>query len=214
VNTKAVSTPATDAAAPNFDFAHLFHLLLSKAWVIILVVFLSLCAAIGYLLWAPKVYESRAVIEVGQETPVVKNIQDFNGDGDKGPEVLKTIEQALLSDTLLLRVVKANGLDKDPLFAAPKKDGSPYLDTELVGRFAGKVNVKVRRATRLIDVSVGDIDPKRAQQLAESMVKEFVDRSFEQELGLTENATNYLRQEADRLKAKLQSAEQAVENFR
>jgi polysaccharide biosynthesis transport protein len=76
------------------------------------------------------------------------------------------------------------------------------------------VNVKVRRATRLIDVSVGDIDPKRAQQLAESMVKEFVDRSFEQELGLTENATNYLRQEADRLKAKLQSAEQAVENFR
>ena len=46
------------------------------------------------------------------------------------------------------------------------------------------------------------------------MVKEFVNQSFEQELGLSESASQYLRQEADRLKAKLTSAEQAVENFR
>ncbi len=46
------------------------------------------------------------------------------------------------------------------------------------------------------------------------MVKEFVNQSFEQELGLSETASDYLRQEADRLKVKLQSAEQAVENFR
>ncbi len=99
----------------------------------------SLCsAAVAYLIWAPKIYESRAVIAVEQETPKVNNIQDFNADSAediKSPEVLKTIEQALLSQTLLLRVVKANGLDKDPSFAPPKKDGSPYLDTELVGRF-------------------------------------------------------------------------------
>jgi len=45
-------------------------------------------------------------------------------------------------------------------------------------------------------------------------VKEFVNRSFEQELGLSATASDYLRQEADRLKSKLQDAEQAVENFR
>ena len=63
---------------PTFDFAHLYHLLLSKAWVIILFVVLSLFAAIAYLMWAPKIYESRAVIEVEQETPRVNNVQDFN----------------------------------------------------------------------------------------------------------------------------------------
>ena len=198
-----------------FDFAHFYHLLLSKAWVIILFVILSLFAAIGYLIWAPKIYESRAVIEVGQETARVNNIQDFNNGEDLSTaEALKTIEQALLSETLLLQVVKANGLDKDPSFAPPKKDGSAYLDTELVGRFKSKVNVMVRRGTRLIDVTVGDTDPKRAQQLAESMVKEFVNQSFEQKLGLSETASDYLRQEADRLKAKLQNAEQAVQKFR
>ena len=48
----------------------------------------------------------------------------MNG-GERSPEVLKTIEQALLSDTLLLQVVKANGLDKDPEFASPRKTVRP-----------------------------------------------------------------------------------------
>jgi polysaccharide biosynthesis transport protein len=216
VNTKNESTPLNGASGLTVDFAHLYHLLLSKAWVILLLLILSLSGAIAYLIWAPKIYESTAVIEVGQETPKVNNIQDFNtedGVGDSA-DSLKTIEQALMSDTLLLHVVKANGLDKDPSFAPPKKDGSAYLDSELASRFKSKLNVLVRRGTRLVDVTVGDTDPKRAKQLAESMIKEFVNQSFEQELGLPVTGSDYLRQEADHLKAKLQNAEQAVEKYR
>jgi polysaccharide biosynthesis transport protein len=207
----------TDSSALTFDIAHLFQLLLAKAWVIILFVVFGLIAAVAYLIWTPKLYESRAVIAVEQDTPRVNNIQDFNGDNAEEmnlPEVLKTIEQALLSETLLVQVVKTNGLDKDPSFAPPKKDGSAYLDSELAALFGKKVEVKLRRGTRLIDITVNDADPKEAQQLAESMVKEFVNQSFEQKLGLSAAASDYLGQEADRLKAKLQNAEQAVENFR
>jgi succinoglycan biosynthesis transport protein ExoP len=148
--------------------------------VIILFVILGLCAAIAYLLRAPRIYESRAVLEVEQETPRVINIQEINPEDFKLPEVLKTIEQALSSNTLLLRVVKANGLNKDPSFAPMKSDGSPYLDSERVGRFSSKVKVALRHGTRLIDVMVEDTNPKRAQQLAQSMIKEFVDLIFEQ----------------------------------
>src|SRR5260370_8819387 len=152
VNTKMVSTPLNDAPALPLDFAYLYHLLLSKCWLIILVTVLSLVAAIAYLIWAPKIYESRAVIEVDQETPRVTsaNIQDINAEDVKAPEVLKTIAQALLSETLLLRVLEANGLDKNPLFAPPKPDGSASKYTELAARFKSKVNALVRRGTRLI----------------------------------------------------------------
>jgi polysaccharide biosynthesis transport protein len=217
VNTKALSTQVNDPSTATFDIAHFYHLGLSKAWVIILCVILALLAAIGYLEWAPKIYESRAVIAVEQEAPRVNNIQDFNADGGDDinrAEVLKTIEQALMSQTLLLKVVKANGLDKDPSFAPPKKTGLAYLDTELVGLFQGKVNVKVRRGTRLLDITVDDRDPEKAQRLAESMVREFVNLSFEQQLGLSETAGDYLRKESDSLKLKLQNAERAVENYR
>ncbi len=217
MNKKSVSAQMLDSSTQAFDFAHFYHLLLSKAWVIILFVILSLIAAIAYLIRTPKIYQSRAVIAVEQEAPKVNNVQDFNADTAadiNSPDFLKTIEQALLSETLLLRVVKANGLDKDPLFAPPKKDGSAYLDSELVGRFGSKVKVALRRGTRLVDVTVEDIDPKRAQQLTESMVKEFVDQSFEQNVSLSETTTDYLRKEADQLKDKLHSAEQAVQKFR
>jgi capsular exopolysaccharide synthesis family protein len=216
VNTKTQSTSSSDSAGLTFDLVHLYRLLLSKWWVIILFVILSLGAAIGYILWAKKIYASRAVIAVEQGTPKVNNMQDFNSDAadEKTADVLKTIEQALLSETLFLQVVKANGLDKDPDFAPPKKDGSAYTDTELVGLFSSKVNVKLRKGTRLIDVSVEDPDPERAQKLTASMVKEFINQSFEENLGLSETAANYLRQEADRLKAKLENAEAAVEKYR
>jgi polysaccharide biosynthesis transport protein len=207
----------TDSSPLTFDFGHFFHLLLSRAWVIILIVVLSLCAAVAYLILAPKIYQSRAVVAVEQEAPRVDNIQDFNGDnpGDiNAPEVIKTTEQALLSETLMLRVLKANGLDKDPLFAPPKKDGSPYLDSELAAQFKPKVSVVLRRSTRLIDVTVEDPSPKRAQQLTESMVREFVDQSFEKNIGSSASANDYLQQEADGLKKKLQDAEQAVQKFR
>ena len=216
MNTKAESKSSSDVAASHLDLVHLYHLLMSKVWVIILFVILSLGAAIGYILWAPKIYESTAVIEVGQETPKVSGVQDFNTDNgaDVNEAFLKTVEQALTSATLLLHVVKTNGLDHDPLFAPPKKDGSDYLDTELVNMFESKVKVKVRRGTRLIDVTVGSRDPKQAQQLAGSMIKEFVSRSFEEELGLSDTAKDYLQKEAEQLKTKLESAEQAVQKYR
>ena len=203
-----------DAAASSVDFGHFYYLLLRKAWVVLLFVFLSLSAAIAYLLRAQRIYESRAVLEVEQEAPRVVNIQEINPEDFKLPEVLKTIEQVLSSNTLLLRVVKANGLDKDLSFAPPKPDGSTYLDSELAARFKSRVKVALRRDTRLIDVIVQDTDPKRAQQLAQSMIKEFVDLSFEEKLSVSRSATDFLRQESDRLKEKLQSAEQAVQKYR
>ena len=106
------------------------------------------------------------------------------------------------------------GWTRTPHSLRQRKTARPIWTPSLSARFKSKVNVKLRRGTRLIDVTVEDTDPKRAQQLAESMVKEFVNQSFEQKLGLSETASDYLRQESDRLKAKLQNAEQAVQKFR
>lgn len=144
------------------------------------------------------------------ESTRISNGQDFDS-ADNGTEQdvnldenIKTVEQAILNDTLLLSVLKSNGLEKDPSFAPPKKDGSAYLDSELVAKFRSRIKAAVRHGTRLIDVSVKDTDPKRAAQLAEAIAKAFIDQNSQ---GL--HAINGLGQEADQLKAKLQDAGQA-----
>jgi len=209
------STPVGDSPVIRLDFGYLYHLLLSKAWLIILLVVLSLSAAIIYLIRTPKIYESRAVIQVDQEAQKFVNTQNNSSNEEfKSVEELTTIAQTLKSDTLLLRVIKANELDKDPLFAPPKKDGSAYLDSELVGRFMRKVTVGLRRGTRLIDISVQDTDPKRAQKLAQSMVTEFISQIFDQKFSVSKAANDFLIQEADRLKEKLHKSEQALQQYR
>jgi succinoglycan biosynthesis transport protein ExoP len=214
VDTQAPSPSLSDPPKLTLDFPHLYHLLLRKSWLIILCIVLSLLAAIAYLMYAPKIYDSRAVIQVEQETPKFVKIQDINPEDFKSIEDLKTVEQALLSDTLLLRVVKANGLDKDPSFAPRKADDSSYLDSELVQRFKSKLVVALRRGTRLIDIVVQDRDPKRAQQLAQSMVKEFTDQQFEQRSNVAKTANDFLLKEDVRLKDKLHNSELALQKYR
>ncbi|MBV9733488.1 MAG: hypothetical protein JO275_11980, partial [Verrucomicrobia bacterium] len=92
----------------RFDFGYVFRLLLSRAWFIILVVLLASAGAITYLMTAPKIYTAFATVEVQQEADKVTNITDVDKEEYKNNDALKTIEQSLLSDTLLLRVVKSN----------------------------------------------------------------------------------------------------------
>ncbi|HEX6563973.1 MAG TPA: polysaccharide biosynthesis tyrosine autokinase [Chthoniobacterales bacterium] len=146
------------------------------------------------------------------ETTRISNGQDFDT-ADNGAEQdvnldenIKTVEQAILNDTLLLGVLKSNGLEKDPSFAPPKKDGSVYLDSELVAKFRSRVKAAVRHGTRLIDVTVKDTDPKRAARLAEAIAQAFIDQNSQ---GL--HASNGPGQEADQLKAKLQDVQPAIQ---
>ena len=198
----------------RFDFGYLFRLLLSKWWLIFLLVVLAVSGAIAYLIVTPKLYESHAVVEVQQAAQKVTTIQDVNQEDYKQADAVKTVEQSLLSETLLLRVVKANELDKDPTLAPPKKDGSPYADIELVYLFKPRVAVTLRRGTRLIDVSVLDTDGDRAKRVADSMIKEYELLNFEGQSSDSKTANDSLVQEADRLKEKLHKSEQAVQQYR
>ena len=75
VNNEMPFTRLNESSAVAFDFHHLFHLLLRKWWVIALLTVLSVGAAVLYLLKAPKVYESTAVIEFENESGQAKLTQ-------------------------------------------------------------------------------------------------------------------------------------------
>ena len=72
----------------------------------------------------------------------------------------------------------------------------------------------MRRLTRLIDVTAEDTDPKRAQIVAETVATEFLKQSYEQNAKLSRAANEFLFQEADRLKAKLEQSEQKLQKYR
>jgi polysaccharide biosynthesis transport protein len=196
------------------DFHRLANLLRAKAWIIATVICASFLAAVSYIVWTPKIYVSRAVIQVPQETRKIFNFPDESGDKPETLDYLNSVVQAFTSRNLMLRVIKTTGLGKDPGFAPPRKDGSPYTDIELANRMAQKVGISVRRGTRLVDVTVSDKNPQMAQELAVAFVKEFLRESFEQRRGLSRLANEFLQEEEQELKAKLEQAERKLQAYR
>jgi succinoglycan biosynthesis transport protein ExoP len=204
----------TQIGVQGIDFHRVMNLLRAKAWIVASVAIASLLAAVVYLVRAPKMYESRAVVQVQQEPQKVVKISDVSEEKPEANDYLNTVVQAFTSRKLMLRVVRATGLDKDPTFAPPKKSGSPYTEIELAELMSQKVDVSLRRNTRLVDIVVFDRSPEMAQKLAGALVKEFLRETFEQRRALSRLAKQFLQEEAQELRTKLEQAEQTLQRYK
>ena len=196
------------------DLKRLIYLLRTKAWIIAVIAFVIFVAAAVYVGWAPKIYESRAVVQVHQEAQKIVNITDLSKDKPETNDYLNSVAQAFTSRKLMLRVIRSTGLDKDPVFAPPKADGSPYTEIELADRMSEKVNISLRRNTRLLDITLSDTNPRTAQMLALTFVKEFLRETFEQQRAFSRIANEFLRDEANELQASLEQAERKLQSYK
>ena len=77
-----------------------------------------------------------------------------------------------------------------------------------------KVEVSLRRNTRLVDITVFDRSPEMAQKLAEAIVKEFLRETFEQRRALSRLAKEFLQEEAQELRTKLEQAERKLQGYK
>ena len=207
-------TSLADAGGELIDFERIFNLLRARAWVILTVGAIAFIAALAYLARTPKVYESRAVIQVEQGNQKVVNMEEVMQDNPQTLDFLNTVVQSLTSRKLLSRVVKANDLENNPDFAPPRPGGAKYAEIELVSRLRGQVAVNLRRGTRLVDITVEDTSPELAQQLAGSFVKEFFRETFEQKMALSKVANEFLQEEAQKLGKKLEESERKLQAYK
>src|SRR5206468_2009507 len=75
-------------------------------------------------------------------------------------------------------------------------------------------DVRLRRGTRLIDITVVHQVPELTRLIANSIVEEYKGQSVEQHTSTSEVANEFLMQEAKRLKEKLQKSENELQAYR
>ena len=207
--------PATAPFIHEFvDLTRIANLIRAKLWLIALIAGAIFLSAIVYIIRAPKIYESRAVLQVSQEPQKVTKIEDVSGDKPESGDYLNTVVEGFTSRKLMLRVIRALGLENDANFAPPKKDGSRYTDIELADLMLAKLSVSLRRNTRLINVTTFDEDPEMARKLAATFVQEFLHETYEQRRSAARLAHQFLREESRQLKSQLEEAERKLQAYK
>src|SRR6478672_6726673 len=101
------------AQGPNsspLDIRTLTHLLVEKAWLVALCFVSVLLLTAAHLHRAPRIYAATATIQVEQQEQKVVKFERVQQEDLRYLDVLRTIEQALISRPLLERVVVANNL--------------------------------------------------------------------------------------------------------
>lgn len=210
MNSQSASLPLT---RPTIPWRTIYHVLLRRSWLITACVLLAGFAGVAYLAQTRKVYASTTTIQVEQSETKVINIQSVTPEDSGTAELLKTIEQNFMSKDLLLRVVKSSGLANDPRFL-PKGVVAPVSDDLLLGLMSQAVSVKLRRGSRLIDITAQHPNPVVAQLIAQTIVKEYLRQEFEQRVSMSRMANEFLVDEANRLKARVEASERAVQEYR
>src|SRR5437899_5261557 len=158
-----------DHAEP-LDFRTLYYILREKAWVIAISLAAAGSITAAYLYRAPRIFAAKVVLQVEQEEQKVINIQTVQKEDLQSVEFLKTVEQTLQSRSLLGRVIETNNLAQDPRFVSPLAGRVPSQE-QLISRLARMVEAKLRKGTRLIDITIEHTDAELTEKLANSLVR-------------------------------------------
>ena len=234
-------------AFQRFDFRRFWHSFVERIWIVALCVLAGLFLALGYLARTPELYQGHTVLEVEFQEPSFLPTDDSTTRMRSmflaSQEALRTIEQNLTNQTLLSRVVRAEGLAADGgravlgrnVVAEKSSSRTPLAETpeprekaqavatittftpleEALGRaMVGMVKPAIRRGTRLIDLYVTHPDPAMARRLAEAIGREYIRNSIERRASMSEEALRYLLEEEERLKRNLQRSEAAVADYK
>jgi len=205
----------------TFDFNRYLFLIRRRLWLLIVIVCLGGLGMFAFLSREPKVYASRAVIQVEQEEAKVlgSKVEAVQSDELEAADLMETLVESLTSNTVLIGVVHSLNLDKDPFitqdpYRLPWVPEKPDTDLTLAEKLRSRVTVTLRRDTRLIDVVAEHVNPDRARDIAAAVIQTYLHRTFEAQFKTLSDATAFLSEEAAKLKTKLESSERELQAYK
>lgn len=194
------------------DLRGLYFALREKLWLLALITVLGIAVAAIVVMRSKKIYAATTTIQIEEERQRVVRADTRGMDERSTEEEMKTIVQNLESSALMLRLARHPELAENPAFRAQIAgiDSEPRLQAIM----GGKISVKIRLGTRLIDITVEDENPALAQKISQLVVSEFMSASWESGAKNSRGAHEFLREEAERLKQTLAKSEQALQRYK
>ncbi len=208
---------ATSVTPDAIDWREYFHAVVDRLWIVILCLLVGAIYAGYSLTKVETTYRARSVLFIEQESarildPKLTQVRD---EQIRSVDMINTVVDLLRSYPFAQRVAARLKLEQDPRFLSaagiPAKDASPDRVAAALNSMSSAV---FRTQTRLIDIYLTTPDPNLSVKLANAFADEYIRYVFERRTEASKSATQFLLEEADRLRKRLRVSEEAMQSFR
>jgi capsular exopolysaccharide synthesis family protein len=196
--------------------------ILRARWLTILAVVIISAALVTIIVFRMKpVYRATARMEVQAETPPVQTLNELNPSAATDGAFLQTQVDLLQNNNLAWETIEELGLaTRLPELqtvrkhsAASTNESLPATQSSLIRAFKGHLHVELLNESRLVEVSFDSVDPTLAADVTNALVKNYVESSFQSKYDSTRQASAWMEQQLDELKAKVQKSQQALVDY-
>ncbi|NNE93511.1 MAG: hypothetical protein HKN23_17835 [Verrucomicrobiales bacterium] len=180
---------------------------------------LILAPILGFVLAALASFLVKPVFTANATVFIRPNFdQDFQLEGASSKleddDSLRSMQETLVSDTIVLGMVDRLGLRNDPDFLGEGVDPEPLSDAALLRKIRDRYSTDLVPTTRLVELTVRDFSAERAPEIARTLIDEFLvhlrDDRNDKEIELRQT----LLLQARKALAEALEAERKLENFR
>ena len=210
--------PAMEAsivtAQDYVSLATYWHTLMKRRWTIatVTIIVTTLVAIISFKM--QPIYKATAWVQVESETPLIQSIEELYQKTNADDTFVQTQIQVLKSENLAWRTIEELKLSRSLI--KPKKFATIPAEQQkvrLIEAFKKKLSVELTPKTRMLAVNFEDPDPQLAARVATSLVNNYIDYNFRQKYDATRQASTWMEQQLDELKAKVESSQQALVEY-
>ena len=172
------------------------------------------------------VYRSSVMIKIDKENPNVLDIKDVYRIEPGADDYYQTQYKILKSRNLAKRVIRALKLSENPEFADEKTvkapaventDANPRLNEglpeQVVDTYLKHLTVEPQQKSRLVKVSFDSYNPQLAADAANAVARSFIDFNIESKFEATNEARNWLEQQLQEMKAKMERSEESLNDY-
>ncbi|MGV3772766.1 MAG: GumC family protein [Verrucomicrobiales bacterium] len=210
--TPYASSSGSHPEASRMDIGPWIQIVLERIWLVLAVAILIGVGGAFYAFKQQDIFRATAVLNVATEEQNFVSMQEVAREELRTADALNTIAQRLKHSSTLIRVVRTNALTNHPAF---KGQGNPPVsEDQAVKTLQFMVQTKVRPSTRLIDINVEHSDRRLVDLIANSVATQFIRENLDQKLNVNTDANLWLVQEAERLQAKVEKSERALQEYK
>ncbi len=224
---KSHHVPYPYLAEQESPLLHYWRILKKRRWTVAATLVIIFALSVITTLNTTRLYQATSKVAIFPESQNVLGFKDFgNSPLDYQYDVILETQAAILrSDALAMKVIEAMHLDENPTFAGAtgahaensvrvsSMQPDPARAAGLLGAFRGGLSVQLIPNSRLVQISYTHPDPRLATEIANALVRTFVEENFRTKYESVTQTSVWLSTELADLQMKVQTSEEKLVRY-